>query len=113
MTGLARIMVAVAIAAETEEEIAAVAGVGAAVADGVAEAGHRVVRVAAGICLPQNMLHRRAANPAATTIAAHSRAVTTIGVRKLRAARGLLLQNLLRSRFFFRANRWQNIAASR
>lgn len=117
MTGQARIMAAAAIVARivavTAVVIAAVAGVGAAVADDVAEAGHRVVRVAAGTCLPQNMLRRKAVNPAATTIGAHSRAVTTIAVRRVRAAQVHLQPNLPRSRSFFRANRSPNTVASR
>jgi hypothetical protein len=113
MTARARIMAAAAIAAQIVAVTEAVADAGAAVADGVTEAAHRVVRVAAGICLLQNMLRHRAANPAATTIAARNRAITTIGVRKGRETQGLLPRNPPRSRSFFLANRSRNIAASR
>jgi hypothetical protein len=116
MTGRARIMagavIAAQIAAVTEGVIEAVADAGAVVADGVTEVGHRVARVAAGICLPQNMLRHRAANPVATTIVARNRAITTTGVRKGREAQGLLPRNPPRSRSFFLANRSRNIAAS-
>jgi hypothetical protein len=116
MTGPARIMavamIAARIAAATEVVIAAVADDGDAVADDAAEAGHLVVPVAAGTCLLQNMHHRKAASPAATTIAAGSRAVTTIGARKLRVARRLPLPMSPKKRSFSPANRSQNIAAS-
>jgi hypothetical protein len=105
--------IAARIVAVTAVVIAAVEGAGAAVEDDGAGAGHRVVRVAAGTCLLRNMLHRKAANPEATIIGVGSRAVTTIGARKVRAARDPLPANLPRSRSFFRANRSQNIAANR
>jgi len=81
----------------TEAETVAVTGVviaaGVAVGDGVADAiaadARRPARRAGAICLPQNMHHRKVASPADMTIAADSRAVTTIGVRKRRAARPL------------------------
>jgi hypothetical protein len=109
---MAVVTIVVRIAAATAVVIAAVADAGAAVEDDAAEAGHRAVRVAAETCLLQNMHHRRAANPAATTIAAGSRAVTTIGDRKLRGARRLPRPMSPRKRSFSPANRSQNIAAS-
>ena len=70
-------------------------------------------RVAA-ICLPRNMLRRKAANPAVMTIApAHGRAVTTTVVRKLRAARCPPLPESTRRHSCFPVNRSQSIAANR
>jgi len=80
------------IAAETVAVIAAAAAVGDAVAGVHAADAHRVVRVAQeadAIFLHRNMLLRRAASPADMIIAEDNLAVTTTGVRRLRALRRL------------------------
>ena len=90
MIALARILAAVATAAETVAVTGVViAAVGDGVADAIAADARRPARRAGAICLPRNMHHRKVASPADMTIAADSRAVTTIGVRKRRAARPL------------------------
>lgn len=108
---MAGAVTAAAIAAVTVAEIAAGVAVGDAVADARAADVRRVPQAGA-ICLPRNMHHHKVASPADMIIAAESRAVTTIGVPKLRAARRLHLQVSPRKKSFFRVNRWQNIAAS-
>ena len=81
-------MAVVVTEAESVAGIAAAVVVGDAVADAIAEAARRVAQACA-ICLPRNMHHHKVASPVDLIIAAHSRAVTITGVRKLRAAPGL------------------------
>jgi hypothetical protein len=112
-TALARILAAAETVTEVETVavIAAVVAVGVAGADVIAADARKLVRADA-ICLHLNMLPRKAASPADMTIVVDNRAVTTIGVRKLRAPRRLPRQASPRKKSFFRVNRWQNIAAS-
>jgi hypothetical protein len=98
-------------AAETVAAIAAVAAVGDAVVDANAADARRVAQAGA-IFLHRNMHRHKAASPADLTIVADNRALTTIGVRKLRASRRLPRQASPRKRSFFPVNRWQNIVAS-
>jgi hypothetical protein len=103
------------IAAGIGAVIAAAADVGDAGADVHAADAHRVVRVAQeadAIFLHRNMLLRKAASLAAMIIAGDNLAVTTTGVRRLRALRRLQRPVSLRKRSFFPASRSQNIAAS-
>jgi hypothetical protein len=96
----------------TAEGIAAVVAVGGAVADALVAVAHKAAQAAGAICLLQNMLLLKAANPAVTTIAAASRAVTTIAVPNLRAHRRRPLPLLPRTKSFSPVNPSQNIAAS-
>ena len=72
----------------TAAEIVAVVAVGDAVADAIVADARRAAQ-AGVICLRRNMHRHRAASPADMIIAVDSRVVTTIVVRKLRAARHL------------------------
>src|SRR2546421_2178131 len=83
-----RILAVVGIAAPTVGEIAAAVDVGDALADAIAADAHKVVPEGA-ICLPRNTRRRKAATLADMTIVVGSLAVTTIGVRRLRAIRRL------------------------
>lgn len=99
--------------AEIAVAIAAVEAVGDGAEDAIVAAARQVVPVADEIYRRPNMLRRRAANRAATIIAASSHAVTTTGVRKARGLRARRLRwNRPKKRFFFQANPSQNIAAS-
>ena len=106
-------MIAAVIVVVTAEGIAAVvAGGDAVVADARGADAHRADRAAGAICPPQNMLRRKAANPAATTIAAASLAATTIAVPILRAPRRPPLLLLPKTKSFSPVSLSQNIAAS-
>jgi len=77
------------IAAETVAVIAVAAAVGDAVAGVHAADALKAPRAVGAICLHRNMLLRKAASPADMIIAEDNLAVTTTGVRRLRALRRL------------------------
>lgn len=106
------VVIVAMIAAGTVAAIAAVVAVGDAVADALAVDARKAAQAVGAICLPQNMLRHKAANPAATTIVAANLAPTTIAALILRALRRHPLPLLPRTKSFFPANRSLNIAAS-
>jgi len=64
---------------------------------------------AGAICLPRNMHHLKVASPADMTIAADSRAVTTIAVRKRRQS-GPFCDQCHREEIILPVNRWQKVS---